>query len=81
MVRIASTNNSTEAISGYLLNSVHTVQVIVITSRADGFGWKLWMRKIDFVILFHRNMKCFCNFRLINIGKLLQVIECITKIQ
>ena len=69
MVRIASTNNSPEVISGYFVHFVQTVQGKVITFRADEFGWQLRMHKIDFAILFHRNIKCFCNFRLIDIGK------------
>ena len=68
-LEVASTNNSPEVISGYFVNFVQTVQGIVITSRADGFGWQLGMQRIDFVILFHRNIKCFCNFRWIDIGK------------
>ena len=80
-LEVASANNSPEVISGYSLIFVRTVQGIVITSRADGFGWQLWMHKIDFVILFYRNIKCFCNFRLIDIGKWLQIKEEMTKIQ
>ena len=41
MVRIASTNNSPEVISGYFVHSVQTVQGKVITFRADEFGWQL----------------------------------------
>ena len=66
---VASTNNSPEIINGYFVNFVHTVQSIVITSRADGFGYQLRMHKIDFVISFHTNINFFCNFRLIDIVK------------
>ena len=68
-LEVASTNNSPEGISGYFVNFAQKVQGIVITSLADRFGWQLRMHKMDFVILFHRNNKCFCNFRLIDIGK------------
>ena len=44
-LEVASTNNSPEAISGYLVHFVQTVQGIVITSRADGLGWQFRMDK------------------------------------
>ena len=53
----------------------------MITSRADGFEWQLRMHKVDFVILFHGNIKCFSNFRLTDIGKWLKIKEGMTKIQ
>ena len=58
---LASTNKSPEVISGYFVNFVQTVQGIVITSRTDRFGWQLQMHKIDFVVLFHRNIKGACR--------------------
>ena len=45
-LEVASTNNSPEVISGYFVNFAQTVQGIVITSCADGFGWELRMHKI-----------------------------------
>ena len=36
-LEVASTNISTEVISGYFVNLVQTVQGIVITCSADGF--------------------------------------------
>ena len=44
-LEVASTNNSPEAISGYLVHFVQTVQGIVITSRADELGWQFRMDK------------------------------------
>ena len=44
-LEVASSNNSPEAISDYLVHFVQTVQGIVITSRADGLGWQFRMDK------------------------------------
>ena len=44
-LEVASSNNSPEAISDYLVHFVQTVQGTVITSRADGLGWQFWMDK------------------------------------